>query len=163
MQMHDRLVVSNSTPIIVLSNINKLDILQKLYGVVHIPYAVMQEVSVKANHFMQDNPWLRMDYVKDKLAQDAFSVSLHSGEVEAILLTRQLEADLLILDDGLARKYAKRLNILITGTIGVILQAKNRGIISSVKPVLSNLIDSGFYLSEQVLGEILTIANESIQ
>jgi predicted nucleic acid-binding protein len=99
-------------------------------------------------------------HVNDKLALDAFSVSLHSGEVEAMLLTRQLGADLLIMDDGLARKYAKRLNITITGTVGVILQAKNKGIIPRVKPILDDMISNGFYLSEQIRRDILIVANE---
>jgi predicted nucleic acid-binding protein len=77
-----------------------------------------------------------------------------------MLLTRQLGADLLIMDDGLARKYAKRLNITITGTVGVILQAKNRGIIPRVKPILDDMISNGFYLSEQIRRDILIVANE---
>jgi predicted nucleic acid-binding protein len=158
--MHDRIVVSNSTPIIVLARIDKLEILQRLYGNIYIPIAVSQEVAFKGNNLLQRNPWMKIKHVNDNLARDAFSVSLHSGEVEAMLLTRQLGADLLIIDDGLARKYAKRLNITITGTVGVILQAKNKGIIPRVKPILDDIISNGFFLSEQVRREILIVANE---
>jgi predicted nucleic acid-binding protein len=158
--MLNRIVVSNSTPIIVLSRVDKLEILQSLYGNINIPIAVSQEVALKGDNLVQRNPWMKIKHVNDKLARDAFSVSLHSGEVEAMLLTRQLGADLLIIDDGLARKYAKRLNITITGTVGVILQAKNKGIIPRVKPILNDILSNGFFLSEQVRREILILANE---
>ena len=71
-----------------------------------------------------------------------------------------MSANLVIIDDNLARRHAKYLGLTVTGTIGVILRAKHEGIIREVKPVLSNLVDNGFYISNILCEEILTLAEE---
>jgi predicted nucleic acid-binding protein len=93
-------------------------------------------------------------------AKETFSVALHEGEVEVMLLAKELNADLVIIDDGLARKHAKYLNLTLTGTIGVLLRAKERCIIPEIKPILDDLRSVGFFISENICREILKVAGE---
>ena len=93
-------------------------------------------------------------------AYKAFTSVLHAGEVEVMILAGELQADLVILDDGLARRHAKYLNLNLTGTIGVLLKAKQENVIEQLRPVLGELLERGFYLSDQVCAEVLELAGE---
>ena len=158
--MPDRIVVVNSTPIIALRDINRLGVLKELYGTVTIPNAVFNEVTVKNPRAIGPYPWIGIKPVMNEAAKEAFTTSLHDGEVETMLLAKEIGADLIIMDDGLARRHAKYLGLTVTGTAGVLLRAKESGIIKELRPVLDELIHTGFYISNNVCREILQLAGE---
>jgi predicted nucleic acid-binding protein len=108
-------VVSNSTPIIALLDIGRLDILEKLYGEVIIPNAVYSEVTVKDARRLDGYDWVRVTAITNLAAKELFTSALHDGEVEVMILAKELNADLVVIDDGLARRHAKRLGLTITG------------------------------------------------
>jgi predicted nucleic acid-binding protein len=83
------------------------------------------------------------------------------GEASAIALAKETEDALLLLDDLKARKLAGKLNLKITGTLGVINKAKQREIISKVKPLIDKLLNTDFRISENIIAEILRINNEN--
>ena len=85
---------------------------------------------------------------------------LDKGEAEVIALGREMKADLLIMDERLARKYAKRLKFTVTGTVGVLLRAKAEGHIQSVRPLLNKLKDGGFRLKDDLIEEAVKLAGE---
>ena len=119
-----RKVVVNSSPLIALSGIRQLDILRKLYGEIHIPTAVYDEISAKPNSICKRlvddaTDWIKIDSISNRLAKKLFQSRLHAGEVEAIILSQELEANLLVIDDALAKKHAQYLGICVTGTLGV--------------------------------------------
>ena len=93
-------------------------------------------------------------------AKRFFKVQLHDGEVEVMILGRELEAELLIIDDYLAREYAKYLGFKVTGTFGLLLKAKEKGIIEYVKPLVDGLVDNGIYIDDKLYQNILGIAGE---
>jgi predicted nucleic acid-binding protein len=159
MPVHKKVVV-NSTPIIALSAIGHFDILKKLYNEIIIPEAVRDEVTVKDNRLLDGCPWVRVEAIRNLTAKEMFTSALHDGEVEVMLLSKEIDADLAIIDDGLARKHAKRLGLNITGTLGVLLRAKSNGVIDEVAPILKRLVDDDFYVSDDVCREILRIAGE---
>ena len=78
-----------------------------------------------------------------------------------MILGKEINANLLIIDDYIAREYAKHLDFKITGTIGVLLKAKENGIVKSIKPLLDKLIENGIYIGIKLYSEIIRIANES--
>jgi predicted nucleic acid-binding protein len=88
------------------------------------------------------------------------SLDLDAGEASAIALAIESESSLLILDDNKGRKAAERLQLLYTGTLGIILKAKNVGLITSVKPILLKIQQTNFRFSQKVLNEIYALANE---
>jgi predicted nucleic acid-binding protein len=93
--------------------------------------------------------------VANRLAVDALCISLDKGEAEAIVLSREKEA-LLIIDDGDGRKSAKQLGLKIAGTVGILLLASDEGMLD-LKNALDELKSAGFRLSDREYGKILSL------
>ncbi|MFB2838283.1 DUF3368 domain-containing protein [Floridanema evergladense] len=85
---------------------------------------------------------------------------LGAGEQEAIALAVEIPDSLVILDDGLARRYAKTLGVQLTGTLGVILKGKQSGYLSEIMPVLDRLDSLGFRLDSSTRASVLRLAGE---
>ncbi|WP_456454012.1 DUF3368 domain-containing protein [Thermococcus sp.] len=148
------IVVSNTSPLIGLSNIGKLEILHELFGEVFVPPAVVRE-------FRENLPtWIVVKRPGDKPLVTALSKLLGDGESEAMALALELGADFLILDDLKARKIAKELGIKVIGTAGLLLLAKKRGVVEEVKPLLRELVEKGFRIADSVIEVILRAAGE---
>ncbi|MDR0453737.1 MAG: AroM family protein [Deferribacteraceae bacterium] len=157
--MH-KIVIANSTPIIALLGVGALDILKALYNIIIIPEAVRDEVSIKNAHILDDYSWIQIKAISNTAVKEAFISVLHDGEVEVMLLAKELNADLVIIDDRLARRHAKYMVLTTTGTIGILLRAKSEGVIDCLKPILDNLLRFGFYVSDETSREVLRLANE---
>ena len=160
-----RRVVSNSTPIIVLANVGRQDLLKDVYGEVVIPEAVRHEVLAKrddAARFLLSRPaWVRTEVAPEPDEVSLMRARLHAGEVEAIMLAKSTDADLVILDDNAAKKVAKHLGLGVTGTLGVLVRAKREGCLDDVSRVFDELERLGFYMSERVKRAVLTRAGEA--
>lgn len=77
-----------------------------------------------------------------------------------IIAQKPVKADLVILDDMAARKTAKYLGLTVTGTMGVLVKAKQKQIIPAVKPILDEIMRNGFYISEKVVKMVLKSVDE---
>ncbi len=86
--------------------------------------------------------------------------NLHRGESEAIVLAKEMNADLLIVDDRSARRYATKHNIAIVGTAGILLLAKENNLIPEVRTPLDRLVRFGFHVSSANFKKILRVAGE---
>lgn len=158
-------VVSNSTPLIALSQISRLNIIKELFGTIIIPDAVFIEVAAdKKGRAGKDEvsiaKWIRTMKVSNPLAADFLSVNLDPGEAEAITLSKEITADLLLIDDKDGRKAAKSVDIPITGTVGLLLRYY-KGKKEDFKLALDELIAKGFRLSEQEYEKFLMMANKN--
>lgn len=159
-------VVSNSTPIILLQKIGYLDLLQKLYSKIYIAKAVYREIFIdgiektEKHDFLLKYNWIEIVEIKNIEAKKMFTTSLHDGEVETMILAMEKSADLCILDDLLARKYAKGFDLNVTGTLGLIVTAKKKGFIKEVKSLIDKLIDVGMFIGEDLYNIIISMANE---
>ena len=87
-------------------------------------------------------------------------MGLDLGECESIVLASELSADLLILDETHARTVARERGLPVTGTLGVLIAAKNVGLVASIKPLLAQLTAAGFYLTPQIIAHALHRAGE---
>jgi predicted nucleic acid-binding protein len=160
-----RVVVANTTPIIGLTLIGQLELLRKLYGRVQILPAVQNEVlaggasGIGIAEF-KNAVWLQVTPLIDPSRADLLS-DLDRGEAEAIALAQELHANLVIIDERMARKHARRLGLKLTGTLGVLLEAKNRGHIRAVKPLIQQLVQGGIRLGDQLIAETLKLAKEN--
>ena len=157
--------IVNSTPLIILSNIGKLELLKKLYAEICIPKAVFDEVCAKEDSACQrilDYPdWIHICKIKDESQKRMYQAKLHAGEVEVMILAQENPvADLVILDDNAAKKTAKFLGLKVTGTLGIILKAKKHGVVGNVSDLLAKLIDNGFYVSQEVQNLVKAEAGE---
>jgi len=159
-------VVSNSTPLIALSQVNRLDIIRELFGSIIIPDAVFIEIAAdKKGRAGKDEvsiaKWIQTMKVSSPLAADFLSVNLDPGEAEAITLSKEIKADLLLIDDKDGRKAAKSVDIPITGTVGLLLRYY-KGKKEDFKLALDELIAKGFRLSEQEYEKFLMMANQDL-
>jgi len=126
-------VVVDSTCLIGLDRIRRLDILTALFD----PITVPPEVALVS----------------------ALKLLLDDGEAEAVALAN-VRGDRIILDDRQARSVAAKLGLRVIGTVGVLLRAKRSGIISAIKPMLDDLELNGFHLSSELKKEALRLAGE---
>ncbi|MEQ8413628.1 MAG: DUF3368 domain-containing protein [Imperialibacter sp.] len=149
-----KVVVSDTSCFIALSNIGKLEILQKLYGQIYSSEEVEAEFGEKLP------PWINILALSDKQKQQMLEFQVDKGEASAITLALEIDANLIILDDYKGRLAAEKLGLEITGTLGVIIKAKKKGIISTIKPLLELLKKSAFRLSDSLTEEALKEAGE---
>lgn len=88
------------------------------------------------------------------------SVNLGAGEQEAIALYMELSADLLIIDDARAKKTAYANGLEVMGSVGVLLLAKQQGLINKIRPMLSLLAVSDIHLGADIIEKALKLAGE---
>ena len=157
-------VVSNTTPIISLLKINKLEILKYLYGEILIPQEVFNEIEVgRKKDFYTDLSkieWVKIIKINNKNSLTYF-LDLDKGEAEAIVLATEQDADLIILDETLGRFHANHSGLKVTGTIGILLKAKQLGYIIELKPLILELISKNVWFSDIFIQNALKLANES--
>jgi predicted nucleic acid-binding protein len=159
-----RIVVVNSTPIISLSTVQQLDLLRHLYGEVVIPAAVRSEVlaggprKVGANE-LAERPWMKAFSLRDPGRANLLS-DLDRGEAEVIALAQELQAGLVIIDERLARRHAERLGLSLTGTMGVLLKAKEAGLIDRLEPLIRKIRAAGIRLGNELVRRVLELAGE---
>jgi predicted nucleic acid-binding protein len=150
-------VVSNSSPLIALDAIGKLDLLQNLFAEIAIPPAVNRETAFSTASAL----WIREVSLHQPIPPQLSSTSLGAGETEAMSLALELKAQWLLLDDKAARRVAKSLGVPVIGTLGLLLACKRRGLIPAVKPLVDALLQSGFRVSPSLYQRVLTDAGES--
>jgi predicted nucleic acid-binding protein len=155
----------NTSPIIALSSIGYLYLLKDLYGDIIIPTAVYEEIGAKADSKAKYEVeaslgWISIVPIKNTIAKALYKSQLHDGEVEVMILGKELDADLIIIDDKNAKKHAKYLGFKMTGTLGVLIAAKEAGLISNLKPLLDELIINNIYLDHRIVEYCLKRAGE---
>lgn len=160
------IVVSNTTPLIGLASIHRFDLLQKLFGELYIARAVYEE-SVVARHEtggarkeIQKASWLKTVKVKDEFAVQLLLSDLDRGEAETIVLAHELKADWVLMDEKRGRRKLSELGFRKVGTAGLLLMAKQGGLLSTIRPDLEQLRQRGFSLSLDIVNAVLTQANE---
>ncbi len=158
-----RKVVCNTTPILSLLKIGQLHLLKDMYGEIIIPRAVFDEIEVGKNwkYYIDLNKegWIKIQNVRDAVVLDLL-LDLDRGEAEVIILANEINADLVILDETLGRRYAKQSNLNLTGTIGILLKAKQQGLIASVSHSLDELVKKGVWLSPKITQQVKELAGE---
>jgi predicted nucleic acid-binding protein len=152
-------VVLDSGPIIHLSWIDALDLLATLFEEVFLPSAVRDEilaapaetVGLDRIRAALSHGWLRVDAARPPPVTLS---ALGQGEREAIVLTEQIKGDLLITDDAAARVMASHRGITVTGTLGVLREARQQGFIPAVLPLLLELRQRGQWISETLIDAV---------
>lgn len=152
--------VCNTSPQILLAKIGRLHLLQQLYREILIPVAVLEEVRAKPGREAQQLQTLIEEgiYQLHRVAGNVISeipAELGSGEREVIALAIEKQADLVILDDLEGRRIAREKGLIVTGTIGLLVEARKRGLIPSIRGDLDRLIEAGMWLDEIFYHRIL--------
>jgi len=152
--MPEPATVSNSSCLIALELVGRLDLLRGLYGTVVVPSAVAHECGSRLP------TWFRVQPVKNQGMTHTLRLELGPGESEAIVLASEISAARLILDDKKARRIAQQLGLPVTGTLAVLLRAKQNGLIANVRDVLDDLAEADFRVSDALVQDTLRRAGE---
>ena len=153
------IVVSDTTPIISLMKAGQLELLRKLFGVVYIPAAVYRELT-KNEAFSEEARMVKeCEFLYVEKVENGKSVAilrnftgLDAGESEAIILADERQSDVLLMDEHKGRQVARKMGITITGTIGILTQAFNEGMLNrdAVEECIERLKESGLRISEKL-------------
>lgn len=161
--MQDKPVIVNNTPLVTLWSIERLDILQSLFGEIAIPVAVRDEFLATEKEarrkFLQTEKWIRVIALKNPKRAQTF-VGLDEGESEVLALAEELNASLVIIDERKARRFAERMELPLSGTLGILILAKEEKIISAVLPLLQKIQEAGLHLHENLVERVLQLAGE---
>lgn len=159
-----RLIISNTTPIINFAEIGRLGLLGELFGNVVVPRAVVDELLAKRGLFpLAATAATSLDVFspQDRLLVRGFQSVIHAGEAECLALAMENPGSLLILDDLQARAIAAANGLPFTGTMGLLVEAKARGLVDAVAPLIEELrARARFWISADLESKILKDADE---
>jgi predicted nucleic acid-binding protein len=153
------LVVSDNSPVRYLRVLDCAHVLPVLFGRIFIPHAVFVELQhphtpVAVRTWLADPPaWLAVHPIAGR--PDVALSTLESGEQEAIVLTQELQADILLVDDGKARDLAIQRGLRVMGTVGILEQAASRGLVD-LPEVLTRLLTTNFRILHTIINDALT-------
>lgn len=159
-------IVSNTSPISNLAKVGQINLLEQLYETVLIPTAVYEElIDERAGETVitavQSAAWLKIQSVQNQLLVGMLRSIINLGEAEAIALAVEVNATRLLIDERLGRQAAAEQGLRITGVFGILLAAKQQGLIATVKPIMDNLVtEANFRVSSQLYTDVLATANE---
>ena len=160
------IVVSNTTPLIGLASIQRFELLNQLFGVLYIAQAVYDEAVVAGHEIggakreRSTTTWIKTVYVQDRLAIALLLEEIDLGEAETIVLAQELGADWVLMDEKVGRRKLTQMGLQKIGTAGILLKAKQVGLLPAVKPELEQLRQKGFSISQTVIAADLQQANE---
>lgn len=152
------IVVSDTTPLISLLKINRLDLLEKLFGEVFIPQAVFNELTADERFQLEAEQIRQKKFIFIKPVNVPESVNilkratgLDLGESEAIVLTDELKADILLMDEAKGRSVSSQMGIRIMGTIGILMAAYEEKTLTSneVRECITGLQHAGRHIGQR--------------
>lgn len=157
------IIVSDSSPLIALAIIGKLNLLEKLYEEIVVPFAVYKEVTEKEKPFSKELRLFlsnRTKQIANRLAVEVLISDIGIGESESIVLALEEKPDLVLIDDLKARKFAKMYGLEIIGTMGILLKAKKKGLITEIKPLITELLSNGIRIGNRIIEMTLEAGQE---
>ncbi len=160
------IVVSNTSPLTNLAAIGQFDLLRYLFDEINIADGVWSELNARGkswpgNEEVANAGWIHRHAVRNQLMVNILRRDLDKGEAETIVLASALEAGLILLDEKEGRNAARRLGFKVMGVVGLLLEAKEKGLMDFIRPYLDALIQTaGFRLSDSIYLNALQLAGE---
>jgi len=160
------IVVSNTSPLTNMAAVGQVDLLPRLYQKVIVPTGVWDELLNPEKIWtgksaIESAGWVEQKAVQNQALVTALQRDLDKGESECIALALELNADFVIMDEREGRRAARGLGLEVIGVLGVLIEAKAKGLIQEVRPHMDSLRQSaGFYLSDAIYRHTLKLAKE---
>ncbi len=160
------IVVANTTPLIGLASIDRFDLLQQMFGEIYIAPAVYDEAvgagreEGGAKRDVSTATWIKTLPAQDRLAVDVLLDELDLGEAETIILAHELKADWVLMDEKKGRRKLDQLGMNKIGTLGLLLKAKQIGLLAAIRPDVERLHRQGFSISQAIMDAVLMEAGE---
>jgi predicted nucleic acid-binding protein len=154
------IVVADTGALISLAIIDKLSLLESIYGEVYIPEAVWDELMKCADEFNIPRILPFREKTIKITIQNKYQYVIDKGESEAITMYQEINADYLLIDDKSARKIAELDSVVCIGTLGILTKAKEKKLIDMLRPHFIILLEKNRYYSKPLLNRILTANGE---
>lgn len=156
-----KLVIADTGALISLVLVGHIDLIEKVFGNFYIANAVWEELHGYENTEFDKSvlPYLGRRVVKIK-SRNYLSVIMDYGESESVILYEELNADYLLIDDNKARIIAESFDVNCIGSIGLLVKAKQKGLINDLRPVFKKWIEEERYFSKKLLNRILIQTGE---
>ncbi|GIV60864.1 MAG: DUF3368 domain-containing protein [Rhodothermaceae bacterium] len=160
------IVVSDTSPLTNLAAIGQFDLLRHLYDRIHIPRGVWEELNAFGTSWPGSREvaaatWVEHHTVRDTRLVTVLQRDLGRGEAEAIALALERNADLVLLDEREGRRAARRLGLSVTGVLGLLMEAKAKGHVATLRPLVDALRQvAGFYVHDEVYRAVLRQVGE---
>jgi predicted nucleic acid-binding protein len=149
-------IISDTSCLILLDNIGELELLKNIFGTIITTTDI-------ANEFGNPLPnWIQIVNPQNTNQQKIIEATVDKGEASAIALALEFNDSLLIIDDLKGRKFAINIGLKVTGTLGIIVEAKLSGHITSIKPILTKIKSTNFRITESLEKLLLIKSCESI-
>ena len=163
--INDVFLITDSSPLIALAGVNRLDLLPRLYSRVIAPSAVITEIlaggqNTSGHDFLDRASWL--EHWTLEQTTELISIALGLGETEVIQLAKQLPNSRLLLDDHRARRVAEDLDLEIIGSAGILVQARRKMLIREVVPILRIMKNNGYYIGDRVIQRAAQAVGETV-
>lgn len=161
------IVVSDTSPVLNLARIGRLELLPLLYTQVLTPSAVFEELTASKLDLppaidLASESWLVVASANDQTRVQELRKHLDPGEAEAIVLAVERRAELLLVDERRGRRTARAAGLTVTGLLGVVARAKRSGLIELGKPVVDELIQiARFWIGSDLYAEVLAELGEA--
>ncbi|MCI5145324.1 MAG: DUF3368 domain-containing protein [Candidatus Electrothrix sp. AR3] len=155
------MIVCNATPLIAFSRIQRLDVLCEVAGKIVIPDEVAKEIRSCKNRrpygeiHLEQESWISIETVQSSAQVQLLLPVLDRGEAEVIALALERQAKLVLMDELTGRKVAQSLDLTVTGTVGILIRAKQKQLIPAVGPVLEKMRHCGIRYSERFMRTVL--------
>jgi hypothetical protein len=163
----EQIAVADASVLIVFSLVGRLDLLEQLFTRLYVPHAVWGEVTAPGESkpgveeiVALDGRFIERRAVQDRDRVDELQADVNPGEAEAIALAEELPGALLLIDERRARALARRAGLQLRGTLGLFLEAKRRGLVPAVRPLIEAMLASGFRLDIALVDQVLRDAGE---
>ncbi len=152
--MPEKIIVSDTSSLIALTNIGELELLKEVYEEVVITPLIAEEYG------LETPDWIRIEQIKDIQKFKLLNLELDKGESSGITLALENAPSLLIIDEKKGRRIAKKLGIKILGILGVMIRAKEIGLITQIKPLIEKLEKVDFRIAKRLKNQILERVGE---
>ncbi len=156
-----KIIVADTGALINLSHVNCVGLIEKLFGSFYIAQAVWEELQ------LYEHPQFNKQILKDLStrviqikSKNQLSIIMDYGESESVILYEELQADYLLIDDNKARIIAESLSINCIGSIGLLIKAKQKGLINELQPIFKEWLLVGRFFSKKLLNRILAECGE---
>ncbi|MCR5888870.1 DUF3368 domain-containing protein [Hymenobacter sp. J193] len=147
-------IIADTSCLILLEKIGELALLPQVFGPITVTGTVAKEYGLPLPE------WAQVKHPQDLKQLQVLALTLDPGEASAIALALEQPDSLLIIDEQRGRRVAQQLQLTVTGTFGVLLQAKRSGYLAAIKPVLARIRQTNFRISAELETQVLRLAGE---
>lgn len=158
-----KLVIADTGALISLGHVGHIHLIEEIFGDFYIAEAVWKELQEYESSEFDTNILIglesRVITIKSK---NHLRMVMDYGESESVILYEELKADYLLIDDNKARKIAESLDVNCIGSIGLLIKAKQKGLIPELKPIFEKWVSLGRYFSKKLLNNILADLDENM-